>query len=64
MKRSQFKNQLKDMNLQELALKLAEAKEELFNLRFKRATGNLENPSRMGTVKKEIARIMTAMAGK
>ncbi|MDD4152409.1 MAG: 50S ribosomal protein L29 [bacterium] len=64
MKRSQFKNQLKDMNLQELVLKLAEAKEELFNLRFKRATGNLENPSRMGTVKKEIARIMTAMAGK
>ncbi len=59
MKRSQFKNQLKDMNLQELALKLAEAKEELFNLRFKRATGNLENPSRMRMVKKEIARIMT-----
>ncbi|MDD3925342.1 MAG: 50S ribosomal protein L29 [bacterium] len=64
MKRSQFKSQIKDMNVQELKLKLAESKEELFNLRFKRATGNLENPSRMGCVKKEIARIITAMEEK
>jgi large subunit ribosomal protein L29 len=45
----------------ELGSKLAEAKEELFNLRFQGATGQLENHGRLRAVRKEIARIYTVM---
>jgi large subunit ribosomal protein L29 len=45
----------------ELVTKLREAKEELFNLRFQSATGQLDNNKRLYTVKKEIARIYTVM---
>ena len=45
----------------ELVTKLREAKEELFNLRFQSATGQLDNNSRLRTVKKDIARIYTVM---
>ncbi|HEV7935569.1 MAG TPA: 50S ribosomal protein L29 [Actinomadura sp.] len=45
----------------ELATKLKEAKEELFNLRFQGATGQLENHGRLRAVKREIARIYTVM---
>jgi large subunit ribosomal protein L29 len=41
----------------ELVSKLAETKQELFNLRFQRAQGQLENPARMGILKKDVARI-------
>ena len=44
-----------------LVTKLKEAKEELFNLRFQAATGQLENHARLRTVKREIARIYTVM---
>jgi large subunit ribosomal protein L29 len=43
----------------ELELKLAEAKIELFNLRFQAATGQLESHGRLRAVRKEIARIYT-----
>src|SRR6266480_2410622 len=46
---------------QELATKLREAKEELFNLRFQAATGQLESHGRLRGVRKEIARIYTVM---
>ena len=46
---------------EELDDKLAEAKEELFNLRFQGATGQLENHGRLRAVRKEIARIYTVM---
>jgi large subunit ribosomal protein L29 len=46
---------------QELATKLKEAKEELFNLRFQGATGQLESHGRLRAVKREIARIYTVM---
>lgn len=46
---------------EDLAKKLKEAKEELFNLRFQSATGQLENHGRLRTVKTEIARIYTIM---
>ena len=42
-----------------LVVGLADAKRELFNLRFQRATGQLENNARMGQVRKQIARINT-----
>ncbi|WP_299050495.1 50S ribosomal protein L29 [uncultured Nocardioides sp.] len=45
----------------ELETKLREAKEELFNLRFQAATGQLENNGRLRTVKKDIARIYTVL---
>lgn len=47
------------MNATELNQKLAGLKEELFNLRFQLATGQLENPMRIKEVKKTIARIKT-----
>jgi large subunit ribosomal protein L29 len=52
---------VRDMNDEELLTKLREAKEELFNLRFQTATGQLESHGRVRAVKKEIARIYTTM---
>ena len=46
---------------EELITKLREAKEELFNLRFQAATGQLESHGRLRAVKREIARIYTVM---
>ena len=51
--------QLRASSPEELVSKLAEAKEELFNLRFQGATGQLESHGRLHAVKKEIARIYT-----
>jgi large subunit ribosomal protein L29 len=45
----------------ELISKLREAKEELFNLRFQAATGQLESHGRLRAVRKEIARMYTVM---
>lgn len=45
----------------ELVSKLAETKAELFNLRFQRATGTLENIARIGELKKSVARINTML---
>jgi large subunit ribosomal protein L29 len=52
---------LRDVADGELFTKLAEAKEELFNLRFQHVTGQLENSSRLGVVRKQIARINTEL---
>ena len=49
------------MTNDELQVKLAELKDELFNLRFQQATGQLENTARLKTVKKTIARIKTVL---
>ncbi len=46
---------------EELVSKLREAKEELFNLRFQAATGQLESHGRLRAVRKDIARIYTIM---
>jgi large subunit ribosomal protein L29 len=53
--------ELRELGDAELLEKLRESKEELFNLRFQQATGQLENHGRMRAVKKEIARIYTLM---
>lgn len=50
---------IRDMSAAELDQKLAGLKDELFNLRFQLATGQLENPMRINEVKKTIARIKT-----
>jgi large subunit ribosomal protein L29 len=53
--------ELDELNAVDLESKLREAKEELFNLRFQAATGQLENNGRLRTVKKDIARIYTVV---
>ncbi len=53
--------ELRDLTHAELEDRLAEAKEELFNLRFQLATNQLDNTARIPAVKKEIARILTTM---
>ena len=50
---------LRDLTDDELQRKLAETRQELFNLRFQSATGALENPARLRLAKREIARILT-----
>lgn len=52
-------NEIKDMTADELNSKLAELKQELFNLRFQHAVNQLENPKRLQAVKKDIARVKT-----
>jgi large subunit ribosomal protein L29 len=53
--------ELRGLEDDELISKLKESKEELFNLRFQSATGQLDNNKRLNTVKKDIARIYTVM---
>jgi large subunit ribosomal protein L29 len=52
---------LDELNAIDLEVRLREAKEELFNLRFQAATGQLESHGRLRTVKKDIARIYTVV---
>ncbi|MGL4607954.1 MAG: 50S ribosomal protein L29 [Eubacteriaceae bacterium] len=53
--------ELRELTNLELETKLGDLKEELFNLRFQHATGQLENPMRIKEVKKTYARIKTIM---
>ncbi len=56
--------ELRGMSATDLNKKLAELKEELFNLRFQHAINQLENPGRIETVKRDIARVLTVLAEK
>ena len=51
--------EVKELTSEELVAKLAELKGELFNLRFRLASGQLENPASINTCKKDIARVNT-----
>jgi len=53
--------ELRNLGKDELLSKLGEAKEELFNLRFQAATGQLESHGRLRAVRKDIARIYTVL---
>ncbi len=53
--------ELRNLDDAELTSKLREAKEELFNLRFQGATGQLENHGRLRAVRKDIAKIYTIL---
>ena len=53
--------ELRELSVDELATRLREHKEELFNLRFQVATGQLDNNRRLQTVRRDIARIYTVM---
>ena len=52
-------NEIRDMSPDEQAEKIKSLKEELFNLRFQHATGQLENPMRLREVKRSIAQVKT-----
>jgi large subunit ribosomal protein L29 len=52
---------LRDLSYEELKARLAESKQELFNLRFQVATNQLDNTARIETVRREVARISTVM---
>ncbi len=54
--------ELRSLSLQELSDKEEELKKEFFNLRFQKATGQIENPMRLRTTRKEIARIKTIIS--
>ena len=53
--------ELRELTNEELVLRVREAKEELFNLRFQMATGQLDNNRRLRSVRHDIARIYTIM---
>ena len=54
-------NELRKLTTEELTKKVHENKEELFNLRMQKATGNLEKPSRIHELRKEVARMKTIL---
>ena len=54
-------NELRELSNEELNQKIAESKEELFNLRFSQATGSLEKPSRIRELRKLVARMKTIL---
>lgn len=54
-------NEVRDLTTDEIIKKLNETKQELFNLRFQQATGNLEKPSRLRELRKQVARMKTIL---
>jgi large subunit ribosomal protein L29 len=54
-------SELRDLTDDDLAHRLAERRQELFNLRFQSVTGALENSARLKIAKREIARILTVV---
>jgi large subunit ribosomal protein L29 len=57
-------NEFRDMSLDQLDDQLAKLKKEQFNLRFQRASGQLENTSRVRQLRRDIARLMTVQTQK
>lgn len=57
-------SELRELTLDELAKKETDMRKELFNLRFQKATGEIENPMRIRSIKKDIARVLTVITEK
>ena len=53
--------EIRKLSNEEIIAKIDEAKEELFNLKFSQATGNLEKPSRINDLRKQVARMKTIL---
>ena len=64
MKVKEFRDNLNKLSLEELKKEEASLKEELFKLRFKNATSPIENPIRLRYLKRDIARVKTAIRAK
>ncbi len=56
--------EMRDLSQEELTAKAAELKKELFNLRFQQAMGQIENPMRLRTLRKDIAKTKTVLKEK
>jgi len=56
--------EMRDLSQEELTLKAVELKKELFNLRFQQAMGQIENPMRLRTLRKDIAKTKTILREK
>ncbi|MEJ2684169.1 MAG: 50S ribosomal protein L29 [Candidatus Sulfobium sp.] len=56
--------EMRDLTEDELKLKEQDMRRELFNLRFQQATGEIENPRRIRSLRKDIARVMMVMSEK
>jgi large subunit ribosomal protein L29 len=54
-------NEIRKLSVEEITKEIESAKEELFNLRFNQATGNLEKPSRINELRKQVARMKTVL---
>lgn len=57
-------SEIRDMSAEELQAKAAEFKEVIFNLRFQKEIGQLENPQKLKQTKRDIARLKTALGEK
>ncbi len=57
-------SEIRDLSVDELTAKRGELKQEGFNLRLQQRSGQLENPSRLTTIRKDLARIETALTAK
>lgn len=57
-------SEIRDMSAEELQAKAAESKEVIFNLRFQKEIGQLENPQKLKQTKRDIARLKTALGEK
>ena len=53
--------EIRELTTEQIVAKVKENKEELFNLRFQQATGNLEKPSRIRELRHEVARMKTVL---
>ena len=53
--------EIRELTTEKIVAKIKEDKEELFNLRFQQATGNLEKPSRIRDLRHEVARLKTVL---
>ena len=54
--------EIRELTTEEIISKIDESKEEIFNLRMQQATGNLEKPSRIKELRKDVARMKTILA--
>ncbi len=54
-------NEIRELSTEDILNKIKESKEELFNLRFQQATGNLEKPSKIRELRHQIARMKTVL---
>jgi len=64
MKAKDYREQIKDMSLEELQLEEKELKAQLFKLRFQHATSQISNPLQLKYVKRDIARVKTVIREK
>ena len=64
MKTKDMNKDIRKMSVEQINAKIADLKEELFNLKFQAALGNIEKPARMNEIKRTIARMKTSLTEK